>query len=51
MIIDTEMKNCRLRPWRPEDKCDLQRNGNNRKVWLNLTDMFPSPYTAADADF
>ena len=51
MIIDTHLKNCRLRPWRPEDKGDLQRNGNNRKVWLNLTDLFPSPYTAADADF
>lgn len=25
-------------------------HANNRKVWRNLTDMFPHPYTEADAD-
>ena len=51
MILETELKDCRLRPWRQEDKPDLLHNANNRKVWLNLTDLFPSPYTEADADF
>ena len=26
-------------------------NANNRKVWRNLTEMFPHPYTEADADY
>jgi RimJ/RimL family protein N-acetyltransferase len=27
----------------------LQRYANNRKVWLNLRDRFPHPYTSEDA--
>ena len=26
------------------------RHANNRKIWRNLTEMFPHPYTDADAD-
>jgi [ribosomal protein S5]-alanine N-acetyltransferase len=38
-----------LRPWRHTDAEALVRYGNNRKVWLNLRDGFPHPYTPKDA--
>ena len=40
---------CKVRSWRDDDKLSLPRHANNRKVWLNLRDRFPHPYTAADA--
>jgi len=39
-----------LRPWQPTDKASLVANANNRNVWRNLADIFPHPYTDADAD-
>ncbi|MBK6313047.1 MAG: GNAT family N-acetyltransferase [Blastocatellia bacterium] len=39
-----------LRPWSACDKPSLVRYANNRKVWLNLRDSFPHPYTEASAD-
>ena len=39
-----------LRPWRAGDEPALVRHAGNRKLWLNLRDRFPHPYTAADAD-
>lgn len=39
-----------LRPWRPGDEAALVRHANNRRVWRNLMDRFPHPYTARDAD-
>ncbi len=36
-----------LRPWRYGDEPSLVRYANNRRIWLNLTDQFPHPYTAA----
>lgn len=50
MHVTTPMINCILRPWSIHDKADLVRAANNRKVWRNLTDMFPHPYTDTDAD-
>lgn len=50
MILHTDLKECRLRPWKPEDETDLVRHANNRRIWRNLTDSFPHPYTEADAD-
>ena len=38
-----------IRPWRREDAAALVKYANNRKVWLNLRDAFPHPYTQADA--
>jgi RimJ/RimL family protein N-acetyltransferase len=40
----------RLRPWRLTDKTSLVRHADNRNIWRNLWDAFPSPYTEADAD-
>lgn len=41
---------CVVRDWSPDDKADLLRVADSRAIWRNLTDMFPHPYTAADAD-
>jgi ribosomal-protein-alanine N-acetyltransferase len=38
-----------LRPWTPADIPDLARLADNRGVWRNLRDGFPSPYTKKDA--
>lgn len=51
MNLSTEISNCCLRPWRSADKSALLRHANNRKVWRNLTELFPHPYTEADAEF
>ena len=40
----------RLRSFRLEDADSFARHANNRKVWLNLRDRFPHPYTRAAAD-
>ena len=45
------LKTCRIRPWRKEDAVSLQRHADNRRIWLNLRDVFPHPYTIANAEF
>jgi RimJ/RimL family protein N-acetyltransferase len=37
---------CEIRSWRRTDLDSLVEHANNRKVWLNLRDAFPHPYTA-----
>ena len=49
MLIQTSLSLCTLRPWHSGDQEDLVNHANNRKVWRNLTDRFPHPYTNADA--
>jgi len=39
-----------LRPWQRGDAESLARHADDRKVWINLGDRFPHPYTRADAD-
>jgi [ribosomal protein S5]-alanine N-acetyltransferase len=48
--LPTALPDCVLRPWRSEDKADLLRLANNRRVWRNMTHTFPHPYTEADAE-
>ena len=38
-----------IRPWRSGDEPSLVRHANNRRIWINLRDQFPHPYTASDA--
>jgi RimJ/RimL family protein N-acetyltransferase len=38
-----------LRPWRKEDAEALTPLADNRKIWLNVRDLFPHPYTPEDA--
>jgi len=39
-----------IRPWQDDDRAALVRHANNRKVWRNLKDRFPNPYTDRDAE-
>lgn len=39
----------RIRLWQPGDEETLAALANSRKVWRNLTDRFPHPYTLDDA--
>jgi RimJ/RimL family protein N-acetyltransferase len=38
-----------LRPWHTGDEVSLEHYANNRKVWINVRDHFPHPYTRGDA--
>ena len=38
-----------IRPWREQDADALVNYANNRKIWLNLRDCFPHPYTRESA--
>lgn len=39
-----------IRPWRPEDRDSLAENADDLRIWRNLRDHFPHPYTRADAE-
>lgn len=43
------LRRCTVREWRPGDVDSLVKHANNIKVWRNLHDAFPHPYTRADA--
>ena len=38
-----------VRSFRESDAAELARHANNRRVWLQLRDRFPHPYTIDDA--
>jgi RimJ/RimL family protein N-acetyltransferase len=48
--MELDCGKCKLRSWHPKDVESLTRYANNRKIWLNLRDKFPYPYTLADAE-
>lgn len=50
MRLATAKPDVILRSWEPEDIPALLENANNRAVWRNLSQVFPSPYTKADAE-
>ena len=39
-----------LRAWQRSDIPSLVRYADNRKIWLNLRNIFPHPYTRAEAE-
>lgn len=39
---------CRLRPWTVDDLASLVRHANNKRVSMQLRDIFPFPYTEDD---
>lgn len=47
MLIQTSFG--MIRDWTNGDTVSLVKYANNRKVWLNLRDAFPHPYTEAAA--
>src|SRR5262245_25043819 len=44
-----KLTTCTVRSWRPADAQALASYANNRRIWLNLRDRFPHPYTHQDA--
>jgi RimJ/RimL family protein N-acetyltransferase len=42
------LNTCEVRSWQTSDVDSLVRYANNRKIWLNLRDAFPHPYTKHD---
>jgi [ribosomal protein S5]-alanine N-acetyltransferase len=38
-----------IRPWKEQDIAELARVANNKKLWDNLRDRLPHPYTENDA--
>jgi len=48
--MELEGSNFKLRPWKMSDKKSLAEQANNIKVWENVKDRFPHPYTIADAE-
>jgi [ribosomal protein S5]-alanine N-acetyltransferase len=39
-----------IRDWRDSDAASIAQYANNKKIWINLRDAFPHPYTLADAE-
>ena len=42
------LRSCEVRSWQAGDVPSLVANANNQKIWANLRDRFPHPYTARD---
>lgn len=42
-------KGISIRPYRTTDAASIAYHANNRAIWLNMTDLFPSPYTLENA--
>ncbi|PYT12806.1 MAG: GNAT family N-acetyltransferase [Acidobacteria bacterium] len=47
--MEIVLSRCTIRGFRAADAGSIARHANNRKVWINLRDRFPHPYTLADA--
>jgi RimJ/RimL family protein N-acetyltransferase len=48
--MELNLGHFRIRDWRRGDEQSLVRQANNRKIWLNVRDRFPHPYTLKDAE-
>jgi len=48
-MMQLTLKQCTIRPWRLDDAESVARHANNRKIWLEVRDLFPHPYTIQDA--
>jgi RimJ/RimL family protein N-acetyltransferase len=47
--VQLALRTCVVRSWRTSDAEPLARHADNRKIWINLRDAFPHPYTNRDA--
>lgn len=48
-MMHIQLKQCEVRSYLETDAVSLAQYADNRKVWLNLRDAFPHPYTVSDA--
>jgi len=49
MAVSLPLAHCEIRSWRAGDADSIARYANNRKIWMNLRDAFPHPYSVDDA--
>jgi RimJ/RimL family protein N-acetyltransferase len=47
--MEITLDKCTVRSWISEDAESVARYADNRKIWINLRDAFPHPYTLKDA--
>ncbi len=47
--MEFKLHNCLVRTFLDADATSIARYANNKKIWLNLRDAFPHPYTINDA--
>ena len=43
--MELVLERCKVRSWRVTDAESLVRHANDRRIWRNLRDAFPHPYT------
>lgn len=48
--MELQLQKSVLRPWRIGDESSLVIHANNKKIWENVRDHFPHPYTMSDAE-
>ena len=48
-LADIDFPGGAIRPWRAADAKPLAALADNRRIWINLANRFPHPYTLADA--
>jgi RimJ/RimL family protein N-acetyltransferase len=46
--VNLPLRSCTVRSWATRDLASLVEYANNRRIWLNLRDRFPHPYTRQD---
>ena len=47
--MDIDLGAWKLRDWTDDDITALVKYANNVKIWMNVRDLFPHPYTESDA--
>ena len=47
--MELKLERCTIREYRKGDEPSLVQHANNYKIWRNLRDRFPHPYTMKDA--
>lgn len=48
--MELRLSQCIIRNWRRADAPSIARYANNYKIWRNVRDRFPHPYTLMDAE-
>jgi ribosomal-protein-alanine N-acetyltransferase len=48
--MNLAIPNGAVREWQLTDAASLARHADDRRIWRNLRDRFPHPYSRADAD-
>lgn len=47
--MEIDLGEFKIRSWTLRDEAALTKYANNRRIWINLRDAFPYPYTEKDA--